>query len=164
MDNEPLVRENTDCKELLLEAMRYHLLPEQRSALASYRTTYRQPDGIQPYLFAIGGGSLFTIHSECEVYNPRTDLWSSIAAMSTKRSRTAVATVGNMLYAVGGYDGSSDLASAECYNTQFNQVTIINKVYIYEPFNNAFLKCRLGLSLQDLHNLLQIGDFLFLNV
>ena len=119
VDNEPLVRENPDCKELLLEAMRYHLLPEQRSALSSYRTTYRQPDGIQPYLFA---------------------------AMSTRRSRTAVATVGNMLYAVGGYDGSSDLASAECYNTQFNQVTSINKVDIHEPFKNAFLKCRLGLS------------------
>ena len=146
VDNEPLVRENGDCNELLLEAMRYHLLPEQRSALASYRTTYRQPDGIQPYLFAIGEGSLFTIHSECEVYNPRTDLWSSIAAMSTKRSRTAVATVGNMLYAVGGYDGASDLASAECYNTQFNQVTIINIVDILEPFTNTFLKCRLRLS------------------
>jgi kelch-like protein 17 (actinfilin) len=134
VDNEPLVRENPDCKELLLEAMRYHLLPEQRSALSSYRTTCRQPDGIQPYLFAIGGGSLFTIHSECEVYNPRTDLWSSIAAMSTRRSRTAVATVGNMLYAVGGYDGSSDLASAECYNTQFNQVTIINTVTFLARF------------------------------
>lgn len=121
VDNEPLVRENPDCKELLLEAMRYHLLPEQRSVLSSYRTTYRQPDGMQPYLFAIGGGSLFTIHSECEVYNPRTDLWSSIANMSTRRSRTAVATVGNLLYAVGGYDGSNDLATAECYNPQFNQ-------------------------------------------
>ena len=124
VDNEPLVKENPDCKELLLEAMRYHLLPEQRTALSSYRTTYRQPDGLKPYLFAIGGGSLFAIHSECEVYNPRTDRWSGIASMTTRRSRTAVATVGNMLFALGGYDGSNDLASAECYNPQFNKVRI----------------------------------------
>ena len=147
VDNEPLVRDNADCKELLLEAMRYHLLPEQRSTLSSYRTTYREPDGIQPYLFAIGGGSLFTIHSECEVYNPKTDLWCSIASMTTRRSRTAVAGVGNMLYAVGGYDGSNDLASAECYNPQFNQVTMFyligsqNCVYIHGAFICTLLKC-----------------------
>ena len=41
--------------------------------------------GIQPYLFAIGGGSLFAIHSECEVYNPRTDRWSFIASMNTRQ-------------------------------------------------------------------------------
>ena len=39
VDSEPLVRENQDCKELLLEAMRYHLLPEQRTSLVSYRYT-----------------------------------------------------------------------------------------------------------------------------
>ena len=54
VDTEALVRENTECKELLLEAMRYHLLPEQRSSLASIRTTSRKPDGMKPYLFAIG--------------------------------------------------------------------------------------------------------------
>ena len=54
VDSEPLVRETPECKELLLEAMRYHLLPEQRTALASYRTTYRHPEGMKPYLFAIG--------------------------------------------------------------------------------------------------------------
>ena len=54
VDTEGLVRENTECKELLLEAMRYHLLPEQRSSLASIRTTSRKPDGMKPYLFAIG--------------------------------------------------------------------------------------------------------------
>lgn len=54
VDSENLVRENTECKELLLEAMRYHLLPEQRSSFTSIRTTSRKPDGMKPYLFAIG--------------------------------------------------------------------------------------------------------------
>ena len=98
-------------------------MPEQRASMTSYRTSHRQPEGTKPYLFAIGGGSLFAIHSECEVYNPRTDRWSFTAPMVTKRSRTAVAAVGNMLYAIGGFDSTNDLASAECYNPQINKVS-----------------------------------------
>ena len=47
-------RESIECKELLLEAMRYHLLPEQRSSLSTERTTSRKPDGMKNYVFAIG--------------------------------------------------------------------------------------------------------------
>lgn len=54
VDSEPLVRENPECLELLLEAMKYHLLPEQRSSLANHRTEERRPEGMQPYIFAIG--------------------------------------------------------------------------------------------------------------
>ena len=54
VDSESLVRENAECKELLLEAMRYHLLPEQRSSLATQRTTSRKPDGMKPFVFAVG--------------------------------------------------------------------------------------------------------------
>ena len=125
VDTEPLVRESGECRELLLEAMRYHLLPEQRASLASPRTAYRQPEGVRPYLFAVGGGSLFAIHSECEVYSPRSDRWTPIACMATRRSRAAVAGVANMLYAVGGYDGSNDLASGESYNPVVNKVRCI---------------------------------------
>ena len=95
------------------------------------RTTQRKPEGAKPYLFAIGGGSLFAIHSECEVYNPLSDRWTGIASMSTRRSRAGVAGVGNMLYVVGGYDGSNDLATGECYNPQSNKVRDrLNKYHI----------------------------------
>lgn len=55
VETEPLIREN--CKELLLEAMKYHLLPEQRSSLVSQRTLERKPEGMKPYVFAVGGGT-----------------------------------------------------------------------------------------------------------
>lgn len=54
VDTEVLVRDSAECKELLLEAMKYHLLPEQRSLLISERTSYRRPEGIEHYVFAIG--------------------------------------------------------------------------------------------------------------
>lgn len=38
VETEALVREDPHCKELLLEAMKYHLLPEKRSSIQSCRT------------------------------------------------------------------------------------------------------------------------------
>ena len=54
VDQEPLLREDAACRELLLEALKYHLLPEQRASLVSARTTDRRPDAAAPYLFSVG--------------------------------------------------------------------------------------------------------------
>lgn len=120
VETEPLVREDPLCKELLLEAMKYHLLPEQRSSLVSCRTLERKPEGMKPYIFAVGGGSLFAIHNECEVYSPKTNLWTQISPMISRRSRAGVSSLRKMLWVVGGYDGENDLATAESYNPLTN--------------------------------------------
>ncbi|UYV71071.1 KLHL17 [Cordylochernes scorpioides] len=103
---EPLVRASPDAKDLLIEAMRYHLQPEHRTSMSGLRTSLRRPDDLRPYLFAIGGGSLFTIHNECECYNPRNDRWYPINSTQQRRSRAGVASIGRMVYVVGGYCGS----------------------------------------------------------
>ncbi|KAL9915483.1 kelch-like protein 17 isoform X1 [Glossina fuscipes] len=121
VETEPLIRDDAQCKELLLEAMKYHLLPEQRSLMSSQRTQERRPEGMRPYIFAVGGGSLFAIHNECEVYNPRTNNWTPIAAMLWRRSRAGVTALHKSLYVVGGYDGVNDLATAEHYNPLTNK-------------------------------------------
>lgn len=54
VESEPLIRDDNNCKELLLEAMKYHLLPEQRSLMTNIRTLERRPEGMQPYIFAVG--------------------------------------------------------------------------------------------------------------
>lgn len=54
VETEPLIREDSQCKELLLEAMKYHLLPEQRSLMSTQRTLERRPDGMRSYVFAVG--------------------------------------------------------------------------------------------------------------
>ncbi|XP_019876075.2 kelch-like protein 17 isoform X3 [Aethina tumida] len=125
VDNEKLIRDNVECREFLLEAMRYHLAPERRCVLSTTRTIERKPKGADPYLFAIGGGSLFAIHAECEVYNPKTDTWNAIAPMQWRRSRSGVTGLRRLLYVVGGYDGASDLATAECYNPLNNTWSLI---------------------------------------
>lgn len=54
VESESLIREDSQCRELLLEAMKYHLLPEQRSLMTTQRTSERRPAGMRPYVFAVG--------------------------------------------------------------------------------------------------------------
>ncbi|KFQ66369.1 Kelch-like 17, partial [Pelecanus crispus] len=134
VDTELLVRHHSECKDLLIEALKYHLMPEQRGVLSNSRRvrprralTYTQTPsqglGLLLALFAVlcaGGGSLFAIHGDCEAYDTRTDRWHMVASMSTRRARVGVAAIGNKLYAVGGYDGTSDLATVESYDPVTN--------------------------------------------
>lgn len=136
VDTELLVRHHSECKDLLIEALKYHLMPEQRGVLSNCRTRPRRCEGASPVLFAVGqyikihfqyfnerpvssscqlsnplwslsgGGSLFAIHGDCEAYDTRTDRWHMVASMSTRRARVGVAAIGNKLYAVGGYGAS----------------------------------------------------------
>ncbi|VVC42402.1 BTB/Kelch-associated,BTB-kelch protein,BTB/POZ domain,Kelch-type beta propeller,Kelch repeat type [Cinara cedri] len=128
VETEPLVRSEPSCKDLLLGAMKYHLLPDQRSDFASKQTEQRRPDGLMPYIFAIGGGSLFTIHSAGECYNPRHDRWLPIAPMSKCRSRAGIVSLGKLIYAIGGYDGIVDLSSAECYDPNYNRWSAVTSL------------------------------------
>lgn len=59
VESETLIRDDSECKELLLEAMKYHLLPEQRSLMSTKRTSERRPDGLKPYVFAVGKKRFF---------------------------------------------------------------------------------------------------------
>lgn len=54
VESDSLIRGDSQCKELLLEAMKYHLLPEQRSLMTTQRTSERRPAGMRPYVFAVG--------------------------------------------------------------------------------------------------------------
>jgi hypothetical protein len=62
-------------------------------------------------LFAVGGED--TTHhylDTVEVLDTTTMKWSSCASMSTARRGLATAIVGNMLFAIGGLNGSPPLA------------------------------------------------------
>ncbi|XP_036081468.1 kelch-like protein 17 isoform X4 [Rousettus aegyptiacus] len=55
VDAESLVRHHPDCKDLLIEALKFHLLPEQRGVLGTSRTRPRRCEGAGPVLFAVAG-------------------------------------------------------------------------------------------------------------
>ncbi len=55
-----------------------------------------------------------------ERYDPRTNRWTPVAPMGTRRKHLGVAVYNNMIYAVGGRDDATELSSAERYNPQTN--------------------------------------------
>lgn len=54
-------------------------------------------------------------------YDPDCDIWTNVDPMKTKRIGVGVASLNRLLYAVGGYDGSNRLRSAECYDPEVNE-------------------------------------------
>ncbi len=133
VDCEEIVQNDDSCKNLLIEAMKYHLMPEKRNQFQSVRTRERKSPSFRPMIFAIGenwspfrghlsyfllwdkmlqrqsafhfssgGSSLFSVHNECEYYDPVSDQWLQTAPMTCRRSRCGVVVVLGKLYAIGG--------------------------------------------------------------
>ncbi|KPM10475.1 Kelch-like protein 4 [Sarcoptes scabiei] len=109
--DEPLIKQNSQAKDLVIEAMKYHLSFEDRKENHP-RTAHRKPNG---------GGSLFTTHNECEIFDPRDDIWIELASTNQRRSRAGVTAWNRHIFAVGGYNGSKTLSSAESFNPLTNQ-------------------------------------------
>lgn len=101
VQTEELIRSSHKCRDLLDEAKDFHLMPERRDLVQSFRTRPRGSD-VVGLIFAVGGltkngESISTV----EVYDPFTREWKMGEAMSMLRSRVGVAVTGGKLYAFG---------------------------------------------------------------
>lgn len=69
VESEPLLKSNDNCKDYIIEAMKYHLLKgdlKLSMSLTSPRTKPRQPIGLPKVMLAIGGQAPKAIRSvEC---------------------------------------------------------------------------------------------------
>ena len=101
--NEALIRNNLKSRDLLDEAIYYHLLPDKRSQYKTFNLKPRCSNDAFGLIYAIGGlnstgGSVSTV----EVYDCIQDKWRTAESMMTTRSRVAVAVLQGKLYAIGG--------------------------------------------------------------
>ncbi|KAF2883825.1 hypothetical protein ILUMI_22356 [Ignelater luminosus] len=113
---EELIRTSHQCRDLLDEARVFHLIPERRHLLQSFRTKPRACE-VRGYIYVVGGlnrhgDSLSTV----EYYDPHSNEWQLAPPMSMLRSRLGVAVLRGKLYAFGGYNGKDRLASVEVYD------------------------------------------------
>ena len=76
IENQPVLKDDPECHHLILEAMKYHLLPERRSLLQSARTCPRK--STVGYLYAVGGMDSSKGATSIEKYDPRTDAWQQV--------------------------------------------------------------------------------------
>ena len=77
-------------------------------------------------IYAIGGASGILLSStplatnNNEVYDPATDTWKSMAAMTTRRTYLTAASANGKIYAFGGWSGSVSLNKNEEYDPVTN--------------------------------------------
>uniref|UniRef100_A0A8C6G271 Kelch like family member 5 n=1 Tax=Moschus moschiferus TaxID=68415 RepID=A0A8C6G271_MOSMO len=114
MENNALFRDDIECQKLIMEAMKYHLLPERRPMLQSPRTKPRK--STVGTLFAVGGMDSTKGATSIEKYDLRTNMWTPVANMNGRRLQFGVAVLDDKLYVVGGRDGLKTLNTVECYN------------------------------------------------
>ncbi|XP_069487891.1 kelch-like protein 5 isoform X2 [Ambystoma mexicanum] len=114
METNALFRDDIECQKLIMEAMKYHLLPERRPMLQSPRTKPRKSTvGV---LFAVGGMDATKGATSIEKYDLRTNMWTPVANLNGRRLQFGVAVLEDKLYVVGGRDGLKTLNTVECYN------------------------------------------------
>jgi kelch-like protein 20 len=118
---DPLIKADTECRELVDEAKNYMLLPNERARMQGPRTQPRRPARFGEVLYAVGGWCSGDAISSVERMDPRTGEWKCVASMTKRRCGVGVAVLNDQLYAVGGHDGQCYLNSIERYDPHTNQ-------------------------------------------
>lgn len=67
-------------------------------------------------VYAVGGFNGQIRVRTVDVYEPKTNRWTSCASLEARRSTLGAAVLNGLLYAVGGFDGTIGLQSAEVYS------------------------------------------------
>lgn len=95
VEHEPLLQDDLQCKDLLIEALKYHLLKGGSTTLLlkTPRTIPRQPVGLPKVLLVIGGQAPKAIRS-VEFYDLRAEQWFQAAEMPNRRCRAGLAVLG----------------------------------------------------------------------
>ncbi|NXX23909.1 KLHL5 protein, partial [Podargus strigoides] len=114
MENNALFRDDIECQKLIMEAMKYHLLPERRPMLQSPRTKPRKSTTFGVFLFFITSICCHSGATSIEKYELRTNMWTPVANMNGRRLQFGVAVLDDKLYVVGGRDGLKTLNTVEC--------------------------------------------------
>lgn len=69
----------------------------------------------------VGGRDDATELSSAESYDPKTNQWTPVVAMNSRRSGVGLAVVNGQLLAVGGFDGTTYLKTIEMFESASNQ-------------------------------------------
>jgi len=110
-----LMRSNPACQNLLIEALKYHLLrEEQKCFFQSPRIRPRLPIELPKVLLVVGGQSPKAIRG-VECYDFEAERWYPLAEMPTRRCRAGLALVLGRVYAVGGFNGSLRVRTVDSY-------------------------------------------------
>ncbi|XP_074838962.1 kelch-like protein 1 isoform X2 [Carettochelys insculpta] len=123
LENHALFKDDLECQKLILEAMKYHLLPERRTLMQSPRTKPRK--STVGTLYAVGGMDNNKGATTIEKYDLRTNIWIQAGVMNGRRLQFGVAVIDDKLFVIGGRDGLKTLNTVECYNPKSKVWTVL---------------------------------------
>uniref|UniRef100_A0A8B9GWF3 Kelch-like family member 2 n=1 Tax=Astyanax mexicanus TaxID=7994 RepID=A0A8B9GWF3_ASTMX len=127
VEEESLVKNSSACKDYLIEAMKYHLLPaEQRSTMKTVRTRVRTPISYPKVMVVVGGQAPKAIRS-VECYDFEEERWFQVAELPSRRCRAG--TILNCIhknvmielalirtFCVWGFNGSLRVRTVDAYD------------------------------------------------
>lgn len=122
-DSHPFMRTSIVCKDLLLEAMRFHLSKGHIAAFGKENSRFkvRVPVGKPKVLLVVGGQAPKAIR-QCEYYDFDNDTWFELKSeLPSRRCRAGVVVLDGLVYAVGGFNGTQRIKTVDCYDPQTNR-------------------------------------------
>ncbi|XP_031424809.1 kelch-like protein 3 isoform X2 [Clupea harengus] len=123
VEEEALIKNNNTCKDFLIEAMKYHLLPaDQRHLIKTDRTRPRTPVSLPKVMIVVGGQAPKAIRT-VECYDFQEERWYQVAELPSRRCRAGVVFMGGRVYAVGGFNGSLRVRTVDMYDGGRDQWT-----------------------------------------
>jgi len=102
VESETLFIEFPKCKELLVEAHHYLLLPNRRNINQSARTRPRKYENNNEILIACGGNGESSLNTTIFSYNMAKSSWNELPRLIPERGYHGLATVDGEMYLVGG--------------------------------------------------------------
>ncbi|CAB1329921.1 unnamed protein product [Coregonus sp. 'balchen'] len=83
---------------------------------------------LNDHIYVVGGFDGTAHLDSVEVYNIRTDYWTTVASMTTPRCYVGATVLRGRLYAIAGYDGNSLLSSIECYDPVIDSWEVVTSM------------------------------------
>ncbi|XP_067639390.1 kelch-like protein 5 [Eurosta solidaginis] len=127
MDHVETLCSSNECQQLVMEALKWHLLPERRNLLALIASERTKPrKSTVGRLLAVGGMDAHKGAISIESYCPYNDKWSVWKNMSARRLQFGVAVMDDKLVIVGGRDGLKTLNTVESLDLNTMAWTALN--------------------------------------
>lgn len=124
-EGDSLMRSETACVNLLLEASNYQMMPYMQPALQTERTQIRSD---ATHILVLGGvmRQQLVVSRELRLYDEKSGHWRALKPMEVPRYQHGVALLGGFLFIVGGqstYDtkGKTAIDSAYRYDPRFDK-------------------------------------------
>ncbi|KAL1231378.1 Kelch-like protein 3 [Trichinella pseudospiralis] len=116
VEKDELVKASMPCKDLIITALKHHLVFEKSSSCnARPRRLYTSDDSALGII--VIGGQVPKAVSNVDIFNINNYTWNSLNPLRNRRCRFGVASAGDHTYVIGGFNGTTRVRYTECFHS-----------------------------------------------